>query len=302
MTLLLISDWNWFFSSVAQSVAAIVGIFAAILITLIANNRSLFLQKRTQLKTMVAQSEELVRRLENRSFQWHSKEQLDSICRSVQLYTDDESVEAEASRILNKYGYPRFIPLTDSLDRVKEAIMTPNRPPPRVPGTIAYRKSTEQLSRERDEFQKEGEKIDSMIESVQLQIGMNAVLLDEVKNDPERPVFLDTAILYMLVLYLVGVATPLGFLPVDGEFSFSTYRYFSADASSGRGLILITVNALFFLLPIGLWRLHNSLRYDANARERLKELTILGNYAEPLRIWENNQVEYQASHRPNATT
>ncbi|MCH7733340.1 MAG: hypothetical protein IIB44_12675 [Candidatus Marinimicrobia bacterium] len=34
------TDWNWFFSALAQSAAAIVGIFAAFIITKIVNNQS----------------------------------------------------------------------------------------------------------------------------------------------------------------------------------------------------------------------------------------------------------------------
>jgi hypothetical protein len=43
-------DWNWFFSSLAQSVAALVGVFSAFIITKIVNNQSEFSSKiaRTQ--------------------------------------------------------------------------------------------------------------------------------------------------------------------------------------------------------------------------------------------------------------
>lgn len=43
-------DWNWFFSSLAQSVAALVGVFSAFVITKIVNNQSEFSSKvaRTQ--------------------------------------------------------------------------------------------------------------------------------------------------------------------------------------------------------------------------------------------------------------
>jgi cytosine/uracil/thiamine/allantoin permease len=52
-------DWNWFFSSLAQSVAALVGIFAAFVITKIINNQSDFARKATRIREIISTSEKL---------------------------------------------------------------------------------------------------------------------------------------------------------------------------------------------------------------------------------------------------
>jgi hypothetical protein len=45
-------DWNWFFSAVSQSAAAIVGIFAAFIITAIIKNQTEFHRKRDRIQEL----------------------------------------------------------------------------------------------------------------------------------------------------------------------------------------------------------------------------------------------------------
>ena len=52
-------DWNWFFSSLSQSAAAIVGIFGAFIITKIFSNQSVFVAKNTKLKELLVQAQRI---------------------------------------------------------------------------------------------------------------------------------------------------------------------------------------------------------------------------------------------------
>lgn len=52
-------DWNWFFSSLAQSTAAIVGFFGAFVIARILSNQEIFSKKRNRLKELLCSAEAL---------------------------------------------------------------------------------------------------------------------------------------------------------------------------------------------------------------------------------------------------
>jgi len=52
-------DWNWFFSSLSQSAAAIVGIFGAFIITKIFSNQTLFLAKKSKLRDLLVQAQRI---------------------------------------------------------------------------------------------------------------------------------------------------------------------------------------------------------------------------------------------------
>ncbi|MCD0501254.1 hypothetical protein LP085_30700 [Achromobacter sp. MY14] len=63
-------DWNWFFSSVAQSAAAMVGVIAAFLIAKVLSNQAAFQQKRDQLPGMLVECERISERLEHCKFEY----------------------------------------------------------------------------------------------------------------------------------------------------------------------------------------------------------------------------------------
>lgn len=52
-------DWNWFFSSLAQSSAAIVGFFGAFTITKILSNETAFSEKKNRLKELLSVAEKI---------------------------------------------------------------------------------------------------------------------------------------------------------------------------------------------------------------------------------------------------
>lgn len=50
------ADWNWFFSSLSQSAAAIVGIFGAFIITKIFSNQTAFSEKTAKLNNYLIEA------------------------------------------------------------------------------------------------------------------------------------------------------------------------------------------------------------------------------------------------------
>lgn len=63
-------DWNWFFSSVAQSAAAMVGVIAAFLVAKVLSNQAAFQQKRDQLPKLLAECDRIADRLTHCRFKY----------------------------------------------------------------------------------------------------------------------------------------------------------------------------------------------------------------------------------------
>src|SRR5437868_3311932 len=69
-------DWNWFFSSLSQSMAAVVGIFSAFIITKVVNNQNEFAKKNSRLQELLTLTEKHQESITNRYIKWFSARQL----------------------------------------------------------------------------------------------------------------------------------------------------------------------------------------------------------------------------------
>ncbi|MBD8668387.1 hypothetical protein OQ519_20945 [Pseudomonas lurida] len=66
-------DWNWFFSSLSQSAAAIVGIFGAFIITKIFSNQTIFLEKKSKIKLLITQAHKISDKANSHNVAWYNK-------------------------------------------------------------------------------------------------------------------------------------------------------------------------------------------------------------------------------------
>ena len=66
-------DWNWFFSSLSQSAAAIVGIFGAFILTKVLSNQASFTQKRNRISELITTSNRIIDDVSARHFTWYNK-------------------------------------------------------------------------------------------------------------------------------------------------------------------------------------------------------------------------------------
>ena len=66
------SDWNVFYSSLAQSTAAFVGLLGAFIITKIINNEQQFNENKILIEDCIVTANNLKRRLKDRYFNWYN--------------------------------------------------------------------------------------------------------------------------------------------------------------------------------------------------------------------------------------
>lgn len=86
-------DWNWFFSSLSQSAAAIVGIFGAFIVSKTLGNQTSFISKSIQLQTMIADCENITAEAKDLYFKWYNeKSRILALDKLSSLIDEDPSI------------------------------------------------------------------------------------------------------------------------------------------------------------------------------------------------------------------
>ena len=111
------TDWNWFFSSVAQSAAAIVGIFGAFIVTKILANQSAFAEKGRRIQELITLGNKLDDATSRLSFEWYHKHDSASEIEDLEkLLEKDETEDPES--LYEKLRFSPYIAKADALQTV----------------------------------------------------------------------------------------------------------------------------------------------------------------------------------------
>lgn len=110
-------DWNWFFSALAQSTAAIVGLFGAFIITKIINKEQAFNDTNRRIGELLALSDNLINRADIRHFNWYNQKIRE--IRLSKLAEDTNRTEIKTSQ--EYYNQTNFSPY-DNREIILESI------------------------------------------------------------------------------------------------------------------------------------------------------------------------------------
>ncbi len=102
-------DWNWFFSSVAQSGAAIVGIFGAFIITKIINNQQEYKRKNQVLADLLATSQRMQGAVATGPISWYTRNSLKDAIAEVKKKLEDELKPRAADEYYDEIDFPPFV-------------------------------------------------------------------------------------------------------------------------------------------------------------------------------------------------
>ena len=103
-------DWNVFYSSLAQSTAAFVGLLGAFIITKIVNNEQQYNESKVTIEEYLIIANNLRERLKNRSFDWYNERTKESVY-DKELFSEDFQAWAHGpanEEIYDKYSFSRF--------------------------------------------------------------------------------------------------------------------------------------------------------------------------------------------------
>lgn len=269
-------DWNWFFAALAQSTAAIVGLFGAFIVTKILSNQATYKRNLQRGRELVREAYRLQDLASNRRFDWYNRE------KRVQAFEklDNLMRDGDGSRRPGEYYEElAFSPYDADEEAILEEIgWRLQREPPRHDVLMDITGPAElQLSQR---VRQEGDEIAVLLTDVQHHRREVAFFLREIKSDPQSSGLISFSIAAVLVLFYVGVIYPLGFLPLAPTQTISVNLSAVPDAVlSFRGLLLGVVALVFSAMMGHFLRINRRLRYSEGVRDRLNELMDLGFYS-----------------------
>lgn len=296
------TDWNWFFSSLAQSAAAIVGIFGAFIVTKILANQGAFAEKSRRIQELITLGQKLAEASGRLPFDWYhrhdSAQELDELER---LMEEDDTQTPEA--LYQKLHFSPYIPRADALATIARAKALREQrieqereerrrelEQARSLGFSAMARPTDSwLLRESisprlhmgPQLAKEREDIDSLYTEARHHARLASDFHAIVSPNPESSSVITASLVLILTLFFVGVIYPLSFmpLPLDWKPALSLAEIPSFIFSL-RGALLLVVSLLFTIMLGVFFFMNIGLKYPAEKLERLAHFKHLSAYSE----------------------
>lgn len=116
------SDWNVFYSSLAQSTAAFVGLLGAFIITKIINNEQQFNENKILIEDCIVTANNLKMRLKDRYFNWYNTRIREKAFEKMEdnSYDDKNILYKSPEIIYNEYKFSEFDQKSEVLVAIKE--------------------------------------------------------------------------------------------------------------------------------------------------------------------------------------
>lgn len=271
-------DWDWFFSSAAQSVAAIVGLFGAFLVTKIIANQAEHRTLTEKAKDFINKAKILEFGAKSRKIGWYNlrmrQEQLAAIAAEID----------RTGRIRTSAEYYRDFPFS-KLDRMEEVVIEveqllrlkrAEKADPNMVKRGFPRLDPEELR----EAKEEGALIEQLLgDSLHHTLGIEEILRT-VRSNPQYSSVVSVIIVAELLLFFAGIIFPLAYMPMDvaKPFEFSIGGLLAA-LGGFKGAFLGSISAIFAALMLYFFALNIGMRFNKAMVGRLVHYADLGNYS-----------------------
>jgi hypothetical protein len=312
----VVTDWNWFFSSVAQSVAALVGVLSAFLIAMLVNNQAEYARSRRRTKGLLIESDRLRQALHDRYFNWYNIRTLSKALEILAYRLKDVETLGAPEDYLPTVGLSPFMVRAKAVPKIAEAVAEearrrrPKRSSAAFDPSAAFATSPFDLSRlrtqadvitganadqaEQQELTREREEINRLRTEVRHHVSVIGQHLALIRGNPERSPVAKLAILAVAVLFSAGVVYPLSFLPLPQHLRLLRLADLSVSAFfqilfSFRGVLLALVWIVFTALLVGLYKMNSALVHPEEEITTLEWNLHLGNYSHYLAVAEENE-------------
>lgn len=296
------TDWNWFFSSLAQSAAAIVGIFGAFIVTKILANQSAFAEKSLRIQELITSGQKIADASSRLSFDWyHRHDSASELGDLEKLLEKDDELVPEA--LYNKLRFSPYIARADAIE------------------TIARMKTlrAERLEREHEESRRKMEQTKSqgmyafsqimdsgLLRSLNapMQLNLQPQLKNEreeidnqyteakhhvrvvsdfhaiVSPNSESSSVITASLILILTLFFAGVIYPLSFMPLPTDWKPAlSLAEVPAFIFSLRGALLGVVSLLFTTMLAMFFVMNIRLKYPTAMLEHLEKYKHLTEYS-----------------------
>lgn len=282
-------DWNWLFSSIAQSVAALVGVAAAFVISRVMNSEAAFGARRARTRQLLLDSESLAVAVQCRRFSWYNDRTLEQGLDSVETsaHYDDELLSP--SEYYSLYAFSEYVPRDEVVarigDSIAEGLEAKNAPPnPYLLGSLgngAVNATYATATRQRIDAEREA------INAVAVEVGAHLRSLrdhiDTIQRQPEQSVALRLALVAALLLFWSGVVWPLTLLPIA-----TTTTVAARSLVDTRSFIVGLAAILFTGLIVGLGFINERLVHPQSDITELSSWLELERYSPYLAVRQQN--------------
>lgn len=272
-------DWNWFFSSLAQSTAAIVGLIGAFVFTKVVNNEATRDADADRLRELLRDGEGLREELSHRSFEWYSERRREAGLRELRRLYEDQDEPVTDPELY--FAYISFSPFDDP-DELMEAIESEIEEAEslRRHSTVGYMgfdpSAIVPLTVQQQTLAEE-ERIRALWMRTSDHLRRSIEFVSRARTDPHRSVAIRWTLVLMAALFLVGVIYPLGLLPAPAGGLRLSLGAVLADLGTFRWWLLAFVTALFGAVVGWLGWVNETLKVDP---DRLAELAAFGEHGD----------------------
>lgn len=305
-------DWNWFFSSLAQSSAAIVGILGAFLITKILNNQAAFLQKKSKCQEIIIDCQKVVDEANDRYFHWYNKHTNEREFDKLKNLLDSREEYLSPQEYYEKLSFSIFSSHQEVKDRIEREIDMHKKAKEKEWNDMSERAKAYQennpgyvyveaihpkidfprnYSTIQSQLTEEFDLISSCLRNAKYQMRIASDMFKDIEQNPESSKLVNSILLFICFLFFFGVIYPLSFLPVKiGDINLTydidviLFYIFSI-----KGFFLSILSLIFIIALIALFRLNKSLRYSMNLITDLNKFKELSSYSEYFSIMEENE-------------
>lgn len=289
----IIMDYNWLFSSVAQSAAAIVAVFSAFIITKIINNQSQFETNKRRIKSALNESKKLKELVTYRRIGWYSQylisretKRLEKKCK-----TGEKPRSAEEYYFITP-GFPVFIKRDGIIERIQSVMNLPliASKGPDFSNAFTDFKSVQDMSEEQM-IREEQNEIYSLIAEVKHHVSLLNDLIEELQANNEHSPVIKWSIIASMSLFYIGVIYPLGFLPMPQplENLDLSIRHIPACILSFNGVLLFVIALVFTGINLYFLNVNSRMVHEQLAINELKANSVFGNYHVYFQNMEDNQ-------------
>jgi len=310
------TDWNWFFSSVAQSAAAIVGIFGAFIVTKILANQAAFAEKSLRIQELITLGQKLAEASGRLSFDWyHRNDSADELAKLEQLLEEDSSQTPEA--LYEKLRFSPYIRRSDAIATIartkssREKRIEREREEARRELEQTRSRGFSAIARPMDsgllrgvssprlymgaQLDKKREEIDSLYTEARHHVRLVSDFHAIISPNPESSAVITASLVLILTLFFAGVIYPLSFMPLPTDWKPAlSLAEIPSFVFSLRGALLIVVSSLFTTM-LGMFFVMNiRLKYPADKLGRLEHFKHLSAYSQYFANREANATERAA--------
>jgi hypothetical protein len=314
-------DWNWYFAALAQSAAAIIGIFAAFIFTKIINNQGMFSQKKRALTALINESFRIQDLAKGINCDWYLKEIREDELETLDIHYNIDYVGLTPKECYDKLNFSPY----DSADEIIELIRQEIEK--RVQ-KVREAKEEREAKVEREallerthvpqtfsQLLKQPIKVTPIIEPIEQLRFTSAEAISNVKRqlenarmaaadqirkigsfiienkcNPESSLMINWVILGLLLLFYTTVIYPLSFLPVPNNMTISLEAFWPILFSM-KGLLLTILAIAFTAIIVAFMVINHKMKYPINEMKVLLAFREFDQYSKYLDNYYKNTQE-----------